>query len=579
MVECDQQDDPKVPTVRTPYNGAQTTAAPSPGGVLWVVAGVALLVNGLSLASSPLWVCPDTTYYVALAGEIADQGEFSSELALMRPLGYPLMLALIFRIFGSLSPIAIQVVQHGAVIGTALLLTLTAWHLTRHRGAALASGLLCALSLQLVAYGNLIITEAPFAFLVAATVYFLVRYHLCGKGTLLALASAVAGASYLFRPIGMSAVAICALAALHVAWRRQIAIGCQAADKTFARDAVRVDKSGFPGPWRRTVFGLALAIAPAFAVTLPGMINNKLTHGGDLSSRCANLALYFRVFYMDDLDAPRSEALSDIRAVVEEAKGRGYLAPEADHRAWGQVWKAYESVRGIPLADSSAIMGQAARDAVEDNLGATLMQTVRYSLWMLLSPDSFYRFHPGGAPGVRSVGGGYGRDPNAEIYDVATYQPTVRRWTDPYAHYLQLGSEPTRVTPLWSDVNRWAYRYVEKGPPIVGLGDSLYETFIWLCLLCVGGSLFTRHRTTWLLVAGVVAVHVVVSAFLGGPTARYAVPVRPLLFLFPSLMVLLPGWLAEFVRCRRVGGQPGTAGRPAAAKSWIDDGAVEGQPS
>jgi hypothetical protein len=113
-------------------------------------------------------------------------------------------------------------------------------------------------------------------------------------------------------------------------------------------------------------------------------------------------------------------------------------------------------------------------------------------------------------------------------------------------------------------VNLWAYRNIQMGPSIAGIGDSPYEAFIWLCLLCVLGSLFTRNRATWLLVAGLVGIQVVVSAFLAGSTARYAVPVRPVLFLFPSLLVIVPGWLAEVMRGRR------------ANLNLADAGAVEG---
>ena len=61
---------------------------------------------------------------------------------LVRPYGYPLMLAAIFRVFGSSSPVAIVVVQHAMLVVVAVLASLIAWHATYRRPVALMTGLL-----------------------------------------------------------------------------------------------------------------------------------------------------------------------------------------------------------------------------------------------------------------------------------------------------------------------------------------------------------------------------------------------------------------------------------------------------
>lgn len=510
-----------------------------------LVAVAATIINAFAFSASRLWVCPDTSYYAELAGGIADRLDFASDLFLIRPPGYPIMLAVIFKLFGAASPIAILVAQHLMVVATAVIVTMIAWHLTSNRFAAFAAGLMSACSLQLLAFANVIITEVPYTLILTLSVYYLVRYHTLGRGRHLAYASALAGLSYLFRPIGMWVVAVCAAAALHRAWTRRSrkTVG-ESADVAMAIDGPTRAPSAI-GFLRRATAGLALAILPALAITTPAMLHNKLTHGGDLSSRCANLALYFRVFHMDQLDSDDSAALTDIKTVVAEAIDRKALASDADYRLWGSVWKAYERVRGEGLAASASVMGDAAWDVIRERPVEFAAQTVRYSFWMLMVPDSFYRFHAGGAAGTCRATGDCVRAEQAEIYDISTYLPMERQWIDPYAHYLPVQTSATTTTGPWRELAGWFYRNVEKGPPVPFLGDSPYEAFTWLCLFGAAASLLMRNRTTWLLISAVIAGQVLASAFLAGPTPRYAVPLKPLLLIYPSIFVLVPAAIAS----------------------------------
>lgn len=510
-------------------------------GVLIIVALVALVINVLALSASQLWVAPDTYSYVTLGGGIADHLDFRQHLFLIRPPGYPLFLAAIFRLFGPRSPTAILVAQHAMVVGVAVVTALIAWHLTNRRSVTLLAGLMCACSLQLLAFANVILSEVPCTFALVLSVYFLTKYHRLGRGRFLAMASLMAGVSYLFRPISMLAVAVCVAAALHQTWKlRETGLrGHRTSTSQASRRRSR--RLGSPFWWHRAVAGLTLAVVPAMAVALPGMIQNMRVHGARLSGFCTNVVLYGRAVGWDGLDSTTSEALADIRAVLKEAIDRGCLPPDADYRERAVVIKAYRGVRNIPPAESGAIMGRAGRDIIRENLWRQLELTARYVAWMTLVPDAFYRFHPGGAPGkIDPANAAFRiRDKDAEIFDVATYEPMLRRWLQPYWHYLPLRSNPGVTTPLWSGIARWYYRHIDKGPPLVGVGDSPYEEFRFFCLVGVVVSLLTRERTTWLLMTGVVFLHIFGSAFFGGHHPRYAVPSGPLLLIYAALLIVM----------------------------------------
>ena len=170
---------------------------PAPRAVIWTVVLGAAVSNAFCLAGSHLWVYPDSIDYIRLAGGLADRFDLHQELFLIRPPGYPAMLAVIFRVFESWSQTAILVVQHGMAIVAAGLTALIAWHLTQRKSVSLVAGLMCAGSLQVLAYANLVLTETPYMVTLLACVYFLVRYHHEGNLRVLALASLMAGLSYL----------------------------------------------------------------------------------------------------------------------------------------------------------------------------------------------------------------------------------------------------------------------------------------------------------------------------------------------------------------------------------------------
>ncbi len=501
-----------------------------PGWFVFIgVVALAVATNVLSFLATPLWVCPDTSWYVELAGAVADRGEFGHELFVIRPYGYPLLLAAVFRLFGEHSAVAIQALQHLMAVGIAVVTALIGWEMTRRRGVALAAGIFSACGLQLLAFTNVIIAEVPYTFTMMLTLYFVVRFHRSERLGCLVAASVFGGLATLFRQIGLSMLAVCMLAAVWHVWRnRRISNGAHR-PATPAESWSRVrHRFGF------TMTGLGAAIAPGLLVLSPWMAQNMVVHAAGPMGRLAPNSFYHRLLRYDELDPANSATMNEIRRTVQEAIALGKLPPNADYRYFGTVWRAYEAVYGMSLVDSSEVIQSAARELLGEHTGTILDRTLRYGFWMLMTPDAFYRFQAGGAPGITTPAGDSVRDATAELFDVSTYAPMLEPWVTPCGGYLLLDGNPRWATPLWSAIARHYYRWIDQGSPIPCLGGTAYQSLTWVCLIGMGCCLLTSQRSAWAWVATVFALHLVLSAFVAGPTPRYAVPLQPILALFAA---------------------------------------------
>jgi len=502
-----------------------------PTTVAAIVLVVAVISNAASLLSSMLWVYPDSIDYIQLAAGLVDRFDLTNELFLVRTPGYPVFLAVVFWLFGEQSPAVIQVLQHAMAVAASLLTASIAWRLTSQRTAAVLTGVLCACSLQVLAYSNMVLTEAPYTLTLVAVLYALVRYDQSERRRWLILASLMTGLGYLLRPVGLYLVAVCLTAALFCVWRTR--------GRRLSRLATEV----------------AWAVGPALALAAPWMVLSAVSHRSLQATRCLDYVFYIRPVTFDGLDSSRSAAMRDIHAVLDEAKRQGHLAPDADFRDRATVIQAYQSVRNMPFAESSKVLGRAGRDIMLEHPWRTSFGTLKYAAWMLLSPDPVYRFLPDGSPGMEGK-----RDPHAVIYDSGTYAFGEGSWEwvlKDHRHYLPLEATPRWATPAWSALVRWFHANVETGSPILGVGDSLFEECMYLCALGGVLSLFQRRRGAWMLVAMVISLHVLISTFFGGPQTRYAVPIKPILWLYASLP---PAMVVQALfRRRRIENSSGSA--------------------
>lgn len=509
--------------------GANVAAAPR--AVLWSVAFAALATNVLSLAAAQLWIYPDSIDYLELAGRIVNGFDLGDELYLIRTPAYPFLLAAVFRVFGSWSPEALLVLQHGMAIGVAVLTSAIAWHLTHRRAAALVCGWLVAGSLQVLAYANLMLTETAFTLVLTACVYFLIQFEKTGRYRALAIASALCGMAYLLRPIGLCLVVPCVLAGWlgrSRVWTPPFARGGAAvgALRPAIRWAlVRARRWTLTG----TLASVGVAVLPAMVAAGPWMVYSRSAHHGAQASRCLDYVLYLRAASFDGLDSTQSRALREIKSALSDAQAGGVAPSTATYRDRPAVEHALRAARGMSFGELSALMGEAGRDLMREHPWPTFVNTFRYAAWMVLEADPVYRFVPGGEPGR-----GGGRAKGAELFDIGTYSVGEGSWEkrlQRFAAYAPLETHPRACTPLWAAIVRWSHRAFESG----AAGTSAVQSpFAWFMLFCGAGGvamLFSARRSAWAVVLVVIAVHVLASAFLAGPLTRYAVSVKPLLLM------------------------------------------------
>jgi|GEM_PF-4922315 len=495
-----------------------------------VVGYVALVVHAVSLLSTPLWVYPDSIDYIRLAGGIASRANFADDLFLIRPPGYPMMLAIVFKFFGQASPVVIQILQHAMGVGLALLTVALSLRVSSRRSVALVAGIFCSLSLQVLSYCNMPLTEVPFTLAFLGATYFLVRYWQLPSGKTLMCWSACAGVAYMIKPIGVMLFGIAAIAVGVRIWCR-LRSDAKAAGQPFVH-AARL----FVGHCGTTA---GVAMIPLLLIVAPWVVYRTGGHSSSATASCLDYVLYLRPLEFDRLDisTTKSMAMLDIRSVVAEASSRGLVPPEADYRDRLTAIHAYQRLRGLSFSQGTKILGRAGLDVMLEHPRLTLLNTIKYAVWMLLSPDPVYRFVPGGAPGVDGQ-----RDQAAEFYGISTYSHGPGSWEktlQEQASFLPLSSRPRLATRSWKAMVSAFRSHIDRRRWSLGIGDSLYEMFVLFCLS--GAVLFVwRYRDgPALILLLTFAFYIGISAFFGGSQTRYVVVVKPLLCLWTGFSAVV----------------------------------------
>ncbi|MCB9850502.1 MAG: hypothetical protein H6817_07320 [Phycisphaerales bacterium] len=488
------------------------------------VAALATIVQAILFLSASLWVTPDSAGYITLAAGIAERWDFSNPLFRFRLPGYPLMLATIFRAFGTRSGVALLVVQHIMVVGCAMLTVLIAHRLRPSRRFAMFVAIPAIVGLHLAGYANVVLTEVPYTLLLLGFVYLLVRFLTgCGRWSLIG-ASLCAGLMALFRDSGQFLLLVCAVAAIASAFRR-----------------VRDD--------RRLMMTGAFALLPGILVLTPFIVQSHRAFGTWSLNCNRDMLPYYRAACVERLDAPNSEAVAKVRAALSAAQDEHIVSASAtihdylpavravQHQFDPQSQQTFASAH---LDDAATLLGRAGWDIMREHPGTIALGTLRHAKFLLFTPDDAYRVLPNrSGAGVRS--------PN-----VHTEFVTRRVGPDVLAAYLSLDYSPSHsATPISKFVNG-THRWFEEPVLLLsglGLKISLYEVFVALALLGGVVSLVRRSAGAWWMIAIVVAYHVVGAAFMGGREPRYVVPVLPLM----SIWFMLAGATGVAVARRLLG--------------------------
>lgn len=504
---------------------------------MWVGA-CAMACGLLSILGNQLWISPEARGYIVLAGGIAERFDFGHDFFLVRPPGYPILLAGVFAVFGELSPRAIQIVQNLMMVMIVVLTAALAWRLTKRNKVAGLAGLFVALNPQGWAFANMIMTEIPFTVVMLLGVWFMLRFYDHHRLVDLATASFLVGISYLFRPIGL-----CLLVIL-------IGLAFRSVPSTqFGRRAL-----GY------RMIGRQLAFASIPAMLLSGSWLTFTTLKANGAGAGFGPTLFGRLVTLDKLDSSTSEHWTEIQSVVAKANARGLLPHEADARREGTVLDSFTLIRGFSYAETCSMMHRASIELLAEHWPRVLARTLAYSGWTILVPDSSFRFVIGGAEGKQLGDGEWVRDPSAEIFSSATYEPMMRPLIGEHGKYLPLRHEPRPLTPLWnSGVKLW-HQLASFDTGLRGPLQTPYGIGVVIAVVGMAVGLAGRRRGAWIIPVLAVGLQVVGSAALVGPVPRYAVPVQPLMAVFAAgvLTVVVGSLAGKLPWVSRLGG--GAAG-------------------
>lgn len=149
---------------------------------------------------------PDTGGYLLPALALVETGRFDSapdsgEAMAGRPPGFPLLIALVFRVFGESYPALIVVLS---VIGALTVIPVyLCGRLWGSNPVATVAGGLFALNITAIALSPMLLTDTLFAFFAAWQLYFFLLFHQTKRLRWCFVAIAIAALSALIRPIAM----------------------------------------------------------------------------------------------------------------------------------------------------------------------------------------------------------------------------------------------------------------------------------------------------------------------------------------------------------------------------------------
>lgn len=470
-------------------------------------------IHALAILAVPLFLLPDSVWYIQIAADLADHLRLDNPLILQRPLGYPTFLASLFTVFGEASPIAVQITQHLLVLGVAFVVMMIVTELSRSRWLMVIAGLGTATSFQLIGYAHTVMTETCYTFFLWVGIYGVVRFHLRGGDRWMLLASLCAGVATSLKPTGAVLLGVCGAAVLLDAHRMRT--GGAPVIPAFIRSTASALT-----PWA-VVIGVLVAI-------------NGFAQGEFRFMRRSGAILYTRTMESDRLTSTTNEPLARILAAIDEWEARHPNQPPLKDTRHTDAERACRDVLGMDDAEIDELLHAASKGLVREHWPTVIANTLTYMRRSPLLPDGVYRHVPGGA-----VADGWHCPANAPLIGVDAYHQSTARLDKERIldRYLPLESAPRPATELWSRIARAKHRAIDTAPSITGLTDSRYEDY---ALLCAGGALVSLRlprRSAWFLLLLALGLHLFATG-LHSARARYVLPMIPMLKIHAAVLIV-----------------------------------------
>ena len=331
--------------MRAPDGGARRAAAapwtaarfrdrlparlPTPLDVLAIVA-IAVAIRLVFVGSAPPFLNADSEGYYVPARDLVAGLPF--QLDLRRAPTYPLFIAGVIALVGEDLQLLVTI-QHFVFGPATAVLTYVLGRLLTHRLVALAAGLLAAVSGPLLLYEHYVMTEAPFALLLLATLVAVVLAIRRASGRWAVAAGVLFGVAVLCRPSAQLLAPLLAGALL---------LGS--------------------GPRRWRVTAVVLLGLGTMVVVLPWMTYNYAQHG-TFAVTGSGRFLLARTIKRDpggfSFDKP-SEGLED----ATRAAARRIVQEEATRRVPGSSAQRLREELGLSEAETSRVLSDLAVEAI-----------------------------------------------------------------------------------------------------------------------------------------------------------------------------------------------------------------------
>ncbi|MCC7291916.1 MAG: hypothetical protein IT449_07640 [Phycisphaerales bacterium] len=502
----------------------------------WITALVVVLPSIVwqltAMLDVGLWVQPDSVAYLALGEHLSKGGGFEHPWFIARTPGYPLLLAVAAAVGGAGASTIVLLAQHGIVVGCAVIMTALAWRLSHTRSVACACGLLTGCSWALTGYAGTVLTEAPYTFALLASLYCLCRFVETGGLQWTSLGSAGLGCAALIRPAALPLALLPAAALFFCKQRKATAAALSFRSRWFAR------------------CGALLAAAGPFALLTGGWsLITVIEHGAAGAGNFAGRTLYHRVVTRGGWTTPVNAAMEDIRACVAKVNATDPNPPPFDARMEEHAVICLQRVHGCTLAEASNQLGAAVAPIFRLHAWEILADTPRQAAYVLLVPDEIHRFRAEDECLRLSMAG----DPEDWPSTAAFAQDVRRRLREAGGEWMpDPRTQASWISPLRTALADAYDRFVLRFDLCAPLpGDTVFENWVWLCLLGAITPLAGARRRMWVITVALVLLQVLPCAFAPGFDRRFAAPIRPVVHLWGVQLVVMVGqWVAaRFKQC------------------------------